>query len=602
MRCSRQLLFVLFASLGFAFSISTARAAITANGNVEPTTDPNLWTSSTDFSIGNIADGSLIVNGDSDLKSHSGDIGVSGAAKGVVTVSGSGSTWTTEYLNVGLFSNGLLNIKDGGAVSNNSVCEIGYGPGQAKGAVTVDGNGSSFTTGSLSVGDYGSGTLSITHRGSVNSTGCEIGRSDGYLTYPAATGVVTVDGYGSKWNVSIGYFGHSSIIVGGAGHGVLNITNGGAVSSDWDYIGYSSSLDPIHPTSGIGVVTVDGGRSTWTDSFLYVGNYGQGTLNITNSASVTTTYGSCIGYEDGSKGTVLVDGIGSKWTNGTLHIGGNGYDLLTKGQGALSITGGGYVKATSLYIEANSLLSIDVGKNSLLYVSGDTGIISNYGTIRVIAGANAIAGKNYYPISATGWTSGTSGTYQAIGGTWWRDPLYERFTASSIATVVSGEEVTLDLFSQQRMSATDSKVGGTGWTVGASFLASDVSKSLKVTASVIDQTALASLKTALAGTSDIVLGGWTFTTDAGYTDGDPAYLSFLIGDSYSRDDLRVWHFDGTSWTAYDATDLTCNDGYASFTVTSFSGYAVTAVPEPGMLMLMAAAGIALAAFARRKRA
>ncbi len=598
MRCSRQLSLVLFAAMGFIFSISTARAAITADGNVEPTTDPNTWTSSTDCRIGDIADGSLIVDGDSDLKSHGGDIGVSGAAKGVVTVSGSGSTWTTNYLNVGLFSNGLLNIKDGGAVSNNSVCEIGYGPGQVKGTVTVDGNGSSFTTGQLWVGDQGSGTLSITHRGNVTSSGCTIGRSGGFLTYPAATGVITVDGYGSQWTVTGTGF-DMGITVGSAGNGILNITHGGTVSSHMDYIGNGSSLDPIQPILGIGVVTVDGVLSKWTDSFLYVGNYGRGTLNITNGASVTTTYLSYIGYEDGSKGTVLVDGY-SRWTNGALHIGGQGNNLLTKGQGALSITGGGYVKATSLYIETNSILSIDVGENSWLNVSGETGIISNYGTIRVIAGANAIAGKNYYPISATGWTWNTEGKYQAIGGTWWRSPLYERFTASSVVTAASGEEVTLNLYNQQRMLATDSKVGGTGWTVGASFLASDVSKSLKVTASVIDQIALTSLEKCLAGTNDIVLGGWTFTTDTGYTAGDPAYLSFLVGDSYSRDDLRVWHLVGTTWSQYDAADLTCNDGYASFTVTGFSGYAITAVPEPGMITLLAVAGIALAAFARRK--
>jgi hypothetical protein len=42
--------------------------------------------------------------------------------------------------------------------------------------------------------------------------------------------------------------------------------------------------------------------------------------------------------------------------------------------------------------------------------------------------------------------------------------------------------------------------------------------------------------------------------------------------------LQIWHYSGSSWTEYASTDLTCNGTYASFTVTGFSGYAVTGVP------------------------
>jgi hypothetical protein len=96
-----------------------------------------------------------------------------------------------------------------------------------------------------------------------------------------------------------------------------------------------------------------------------------------------------------------------------------------------------------------------------------------------------------------------------------------------------------------------------------------------------------------------VLGAWGFAANSGYTPGDPVYLSFNIGDGYSWDDLLVWHYDGSNWTQYPATDLTCNGGYASFTVTGFSGYAVT-VPEPGtLILLLAAAIIALPRLVRR---
>ena len=96
-------------------------------------------------------------------------------------------------------------------------------------------------------------------------------------------------------------------------------------------------------------------------------------------------------------------------------------------------------------------------------------------------------------------------------------------------------------------------------------------------------------------------GAWMFDVGGSYDEGDPAYLSFDVGAGFERSDLSVWHYDGVEWGEYDAVDLTCNGEYASFTVTGFSGYAVTAVPEPGTLVLLAIAALALLAHAQWKR-
>ena len=77
-----------------------------------------------------------------------------------------------------------------------------------------------------------------------------------------------------------------------------------------------------------------------------------------------------------------------------------------------------------------------------------------------------------------------------------------------------------------------------------------------------------------AAGNEPVLGSWGLAA-TGYTTGAPAYLSFDIGSGYSRDDLEVWHYSGTSWSPYAANDLTCNRDYANFTVTGFGDYAVT---------------------------
>jgi T5SS/PEP-CTERM-associated repeat protein len=146
---------------------------------------------------------------------------------------------------------------------------------------------------------------------------------------------------------------------------------------------------------------VDGAGSTWTNGgALYVGNSGSGTLSVTNGGMVTSGNG-LVGYAPGSTGVVVVDGTGSTWTNGgTLYVG-------NSGSGTLSVSGGGAVTATSLSVNKTSLTAIDVGRGSLLTVGGGTGTITNYGTIRILAGADVPASTTKYaPISAGTWAGG----------------------------------------------------------------------------------------------------------------------------------------------------------------------------------------------------
>ena len=94
-----------------------------------------------------------------------------------------------------------------------------------------------------------------------------------------------------------------------------------------------------------------------------------------------------------------------------------------------------------------------------------------------------------------------------------------------------------------------------------------------------------------------VLNGWTFTA-TGYTAGTPVYLSLDVGSGYAVNELAVWHYDGSVWTPYTPTDLAYDGTHANFTVTGFSGYAVTAIPEPATLTLLALAGMSM--LVRRK--
>jgi hypothetical protein len=104
----------------------------------------------------------------------------------------------------------------------------------------------------------------------------------------------------------------------------------------------------------------------------------------------------------------------------------------------------------------------------------------------------------------------------------------------------------------------------------------------------------------LIGAGQTILSGWDIAATGGYSTNDPAYLSFDVGQGISRNDINVWHYYGAAWSPYDATDLTCNGDYASFTVTGFSGYALTAVPEPGTFMLLACGLMSAFVYFRRR--
>jgi hypothetical protein len=52
--------------------------------------------------------------------------------------------------------------------------------------------------------------------------------------------------------------------------------------------------------------------------------------------------------------------------------------------------------------------------------------------------------------------------------------------------------------------------------------------------------------------------------------------------------------------SFTTSDLTYDGTYASFTVTGFDGYAVTTIPEPGSITLLAAGAITLLAYTRRR--
>jgi T5SS/PEP-CTERM-associated repeat protein len=257
---------------------------------------------------------------------------------GNVTVDGAASTLTVKNeLKVGFFGTATLSITNGGTVSGerggpNAPAVVGDYAG-SEGTVTIDGTGSTWTSGFVQVGRAAPGTLSVANGGTVVSGGCIIAEA------PGVQGSVMVDGISSSWVVSI------ELLIGDFGVANLQITNGGAVSSFYD--GWIA----FEPNSS-GMVTVDGPNSIWShQGTLVIGLYAPATLRISNGGAVSVCGDfACIGCDsDSQQSTVTVDGAGSYWTN-TGHVFVAGGSLGPGGTAMLHIDNGATVTAANLTV------------------------------------------------------------------------------------------------------------------------------------------------------------------------------------------------------------------------------------------------------------
>ena len=187
--------------------------------------------------------------------------------------------------------------------------------------------------------------------------------------------------------------GSLSELTGVDANGELNVATTGTV----DFNGNSRFTGNI--TLDRGTTNVGAESSLKGERFLYVGEFGTGTLNLTDGGKATAASDITLGWNANSSGTVTVDGTGSelKNTGGVLNVG-------REGTGRLELTDGG--KATSadaIYLGyySNSEGTVTVGAGSTLsgtniYVGGDvttaggTGFLGGTGTVTANAGAGTI--------------------------------------------------------------------------------------------------------------------------------------------------------------------------------------------------------------------
>jgi outer membrane autotransporter protein len=455
-----------------------------------------VWTNSGKLTVGSLGTGTLTITNGGVVTSDGAYVGKVAGSAGAVTVDGVSSTWTNgaNLLAVGQNGTGTLTISNGGTVNTT----MSYVGNYSVGTAIVDGAGSTWNGSSalyVGVSGGGIGTLTIRNGGTVKNTVGQVGYSGG------STGTVTVDGAGSSW------LNGSTLLVGNAGTGTLTISNGGTVKSAAGIIGGTAT--------GTGTVTVGGANSVWANSGdLYVGSLGTAALNVSNGGAVSNAWG-YLGYNPGSTGTATVDGGGSIWTSSA------GLDVGVDGAGTLTISNGGTVSVggtVTIASHAGSVGTLNIGGAAGFAATG-AGIFGP-AALQFGAGTGAVnfnhTGANYTFAAAV---SGL-GTINQIAGTTNLTADSSGFTGAT--NVIGGRLAVNGSLANSLVTISGGVLGGNG-TVGGiaaqsgGIIAPGNSIGTLNVAGDIDQAAGSTYQVELTSTgqSDLLLATGTATIAAG---------------------------------------------------------------------------------------
>lgn len=541
--------------------------------------------------------------------------GATWARRGTLEITGTVSHSSSD-LAIGVFlgDNATLNISGTASVTNR-IGFLGVNGGSIGNAIVSGGTWTN--TDELRVGDFGTGSLSITG-GSITNTIGNIARSVG------SSGTVFMDD--GTWTNS------QQFVVGNQGTGAFTL-NGGTVSSDISTIGLNAG--------GSGTAELNGG--TWSNTGeLRVGNSGSGTLHI-NGGDLTSTIGN-IARLGGSYGAVTMNN--GTWTNSSLFVVGN------TGQGSLVQTGG-QLTNTDGEVGYNpggvgvATLTGGTWTNTGNLTIGRAGI----GTLNLLAGSTVdVQGGTVY----LGWEFGSQGTLN-FGSPDLNDPTAPG-TLNATAFVFGSGDGRIQ-FNQPGALTISAPMSGSGTIVQRGFGTTNITGNhtfsgsmqiengtLIVNGSLLDSTATISIGATLGGSGslqEIILesGGTlapgnsigTLTTEF-LTWAAGGVLLYDLGDGVS--DLVEIHgelmmlgagnFDFTfvdaGWQIGQTYTLLNFDTSTGFTVDDFGftnlggfdgnfaldlnslSFTLTAIPEPGVMhLVLISAGIFFALRIRSRR-
>lgn len=258
---------------------------------------------------------------------------------GTVNVTGPNCEWLmlnvpADDLTIGLDGYGELNVQTGGSVTTGQA-DMAVSE-DSTGIVNVDGddgsgNPSIWHPTFLNVGRAGHAELHISNGGKVRTA--ELFAATDMATATPGDSLITVAGSGSKLMVDAP--SDANIVLGVERTADLTVSNGGAVEAQGLFIGDGPD--------GVSLTEVRDADSTVDVDEMAVAYAGEGTLNVTDNALVTSTVGT-IGALAGSDGTATI-ASGAAWMATDLYVG--GVDGVAGGEGDLFINPGGIVTVSN---------------------------------------------------------------------------------------------------------------------------------------------------------------------------------------------------------------------------------------------------------------
>ena len=309
-------------------------------------------------SIGDNGAASVTVAGGAVLITDQGaaedSLGFNASAYGTMTVDGTGSTWSTGAVLtfIGFSGTGALSVQNGGTADFSGEVFVGTQRGSS-GNLTVTGAGSRLTDLAGLYVAGGNGHLTVSNGATLATSG-----NVDVLGDSSGGGSAVVAGPGATWIEN-----SSSLVVGGiSGNSSLTVQQGGQVSLAHALV--------VGSTSGIGALSIAAG----------------GTVALTGAAQAGANLLQ-IATEAGGSGSVAVTGAGA-----VLATGANALQVGTTGAGALAVSGGGAVTAAQLAIGvttgATGVVTVD-GAGSSLAVSGLVSVgQGGSGALEIGAGAS----------------------------------------------------------------------------------------------------------------------------------------------------------------------------------------------------------------------
>lgn len=469
-----------------------------------------------------------------------GNIGGGTGSRGTVTVGDPTADATTALLsiagalNIGDLGTGILTVQNGGTVTTTGTTifngttftstfdAIGSRVG-GSGTLTVTGPGAEWVSGKgLNIGQAGSGTLSVSNGGQIETLGTSVNDIVGGSA--GGSGTVTIDGTHGAGTIAAGWTDSGGLIIGNQGAGSVTVQNGGTVSVGTAFTigGYNGTL----ASAGTGTLTIQSGATVsvlGNNNSLYNqvggGLDSDGTLTVTGAGSLLNINVGGLTVGDQGAGILTVQSAGIVQDAGILTIGN-------------AVTGRGTLTIATATVTAGGVLTVGgLGQGLLSVNSGGT--LSD-------PGQSAIIGQG----------AGSGGTVTVSGSS----SLWT--TGSGTLTVGSSGEGVLSIAGQGTVVSGAGFVGGSSGGVG----------SVTVSGALADWTNTL-LQVGVSGTGTVAVNGGTITTNSNATS-----LSQIGGNTSGNGTVSVTN--GGTWMLGSAANLDVgNNGTGTLTVNGAMGAA-----------------------------